>query len=377
MPTIATDQKRPRARRVAVAAALVVALASLAPAASAQPAGASSTQEAEADALFQRANELVAKKDFAAACPLFEQAYHLAGGGGTAQNLAICYEDLGKVAQAYRAFGELRRVSASPPRPDRIKLAEERMARLEPRLSRLRVRVPEARRSAETLVTVDGDTYGDKALEEGIVVDVGPHVVKVVSPGKKPLEVSRTIAHEGSVEIVEIPAGDPAPVPEAAPPGKKDDAQASRDATRTAGLVLGGAGLATLVVGGVFGILTATTNASARSACRDQTPDQSLSNKGSTDDPTKFFDAAGNCYASTPERPNPYLEDANRTRDLARSYGTLSTLMVPIGLAGVVAGTYLLLVSRPPSAPSKMARAPQRPTLVPGLGGVLLVGELP
>lgn len=386
MPTTATEPKRRSRRRARSArvfgAAVAIALGAVCLGGAAFADGTPSptptaAQEQEADALFQRANELVKNKDFAAACPLFEQSYHIAGGGGTAQNLAICYEDLGKIAQAYRAFSELRRVSLTPPRPDRIKLADEHMARLEPRLSRIRVRVPEARRSPDLLVSIDGDTYGDKALEAGVVVDVGPHVVKLVAPGRKTLELTRTVAQEGTTETVDVPVTDAEPAPSAAAPSK-DDRESARTTTRTAGLVLGGAGLVTLFTGGIFAILTATTNGAARRACRDQSEGMVLSNKGPTDDPTKMFDASGGCYASTAERPNPYLEESNRIRDEARGYGTIATIMVPVGIAGVVAGTYMVLVSRPESGPPrKTARAPAAPSLVPSLGGVMLVGELP
>lgn len=372
--TTATDVCR-HARRFGVA--LVIASAGVSLAGVARAEGPSSAQESEADALFSRANELVAKKDFAAACPLFEQAYHLAGGGGTAQNLAICYEDLGKVASAYRAYAELRRVSlVAPVRPDRVRLAEERMARLEPRLSRLRVRVPEARKVPDWLVTVDGDTYGDKALADGIAVDVGTHAVKLTAPGKKPLEIVRVVAREGATEIVEIPETDAAPV-EAPLAPQKDDREASRHAMRTGGLVLGGAGLVTIFAGGVFAILTATRSSAASDACRDPTPDGSLSNKGPTDDPSKMFDAAGHCYASTPARPNPYLEESNRIRDEARTYGTVATFMVPIGIAAVATGTYLVLASRPEPGPAPKKTARSSPMLLPTLGGVVFVGELP
>jgi hypothetical protein len=363
------------AKRRWLGRALLVAAVTLAPclAYAEGPSGPTPAQEAEADALFRRANEKVAKKDYVAACPLFEEAYRIAGGGGTAQNLATCYEDLGKVAAAYHAFAELRRISMAANRADRVKLAAERMARLEPRLSRLRVRIPPERRVPELLVSVDGDTYGEKALESGIVVDVGPHVVKLTAPGRKTLEMTRSIASEGTTETLDVPIADA----DAAMALGYDERVASRSATRRVGLVLGGVGMVTLVAGGIFGVLTVTTNASARRACRDNTEGLTLSNKGPVDDPSLAFDAAGNCYASTPGRPSPYVENANRIRDEARGFGTLATIMVPVGLAGAIFGTYLVLTSQPTELVEKGPKKASLPRtrIAPGFGSVSLSGE--
>ncbi len=366
------------ARRRFIGRTLLVAAVMLAPRIAHAEAGSGPTpaQEAEADALFRRANEKVTKKDYVAACPLFEEAYRIAGGGGTAQNLATCYEDLGKVAAAYHAFEELRRISVAANRADRVKLAEEHMAKLEPRLSRLRVRIPPERRVPELLVSVDGDTYGEKALESGIVVDVGPHAVKVTAPGRKTLELTRSVASEGTTETLDVPVSDP----QATAPTmvlRSDERVASQSAVRTVGLAVGGVGMVTLVAGGIFGVLTVTTNASARRACRDNTEGLTLSNKGPTDDPSLAFDAAGNCYASTPGRPSPYVEDANRIRDQARGFGTLATIMVPVGLAGAIFGTYLVLTSRPEESVEKAQKKASglRMNVLPGFGSVSLSGE--
>lgn len=372
----------PSPRITAALAALVSASCLLFVPGLARADGPTPAQEAQADALFQRANEKAAKKDYVAACPLFEEAYRIAGGGGTAQNLAICYEDLGKVTAAYNAFVELRRVAIATSRLDRVKLAEEHLAKLEPRLSRLRVRIPSERRVPDLLISVDGDTYGEKALESGIVVDLGSHVVKLTAAGRKPLELTRSVTSEGSTVIVDVPVADPVE-----PPLRSvtvtDERVVSHAATRTLGLVLGGAGMVTLVAGGVFAVLTVTTNASARRACRDNTDGLTLSNKGLVDDPSLSFDSAGNCYASTPERPNPYVANANRIHDEARGYGTMATFMVPIGLGAVAFGTYLVLSSRPDEAPKELPKKASSTTppralsarLVPGIGSVMLSGE--
>jgi hypothetical protein len=338
--------------------------------------------EARAEALFQQAREKATRRDFAAACPLFEQSYRIAGGGGTAQNLATCYEDLGKLALAYNAFLELRRVSLEAGRQDRVKLADEHLAKLEPRLSRLAIRAPDGPRLEELEVAIDGDVYGERAWEAGLVLDVGPHRIRVSAKGKKSLELNKTITREGVRETLALPQlEDAVKVPTVDPLLR--DALESRRSMRTVGYVVGGVGLATLVAGGVFGVLTFTTEASARDACTDTTPGKSLSNV-SGNDPRLFFDAAGHCYAATPTRANPYLDESNRLHERARSFGTLSTILVPLGLAGIAGGAYILwkTASADPRADlpgkTRTARAPRvLPTFLPTMGGLVIEGDLP
>ena len=154
----------------------------------------------------------------------------------------------------------------------------------------------------------------------------------------------------------------------------RSDRLAAREATRTVGFAVGGAGLAVLVAGGVFGVLTITTNNAARRACRDNTPGLTLSDtKGN--DPTRYFDAAGGCYASTPQRVNPFIEAANKTHAEARTYGTISSVLVPAGVLAAAVGTVLVLTASTEEAPRRGARSPSRPRVSAGLGGLVVAGE--
>lgn len=373
-------------RAVALAAAITALCATAPSTAHAEtpsaPSSPPTADEARAEALFQQAREKATRRDFAGACPLFEQSYRIGGGGGTAQNLATCYEDLGKLALAYNAFLELRRISLEAGRQDRVKLADEHLAKLEPRLSRLAIRAPDGPRLEELEVAIDGDVYGERAWEAGLLLDVGPHRIRVSAKGKKSLELNKTITREGARETLALPPLEDAVKAPTVDPLLRD-ALENRRALRTVGYVVGGVGLATLVAGSVFGALTFATESSARDACTDNTPGKSLSNVNGND-ASLFFDAAGHCYASTPSRANPYLDESNRLHERARTYGTVSTLLVPIGLATIAGGAYLLwkTASTDPRAdfPAKTrtARAPRLvPTLLPTLGGLVLEGDLP
>ena len=337
-------------------------------------------QEAEAEALFQRARAKVLQGDFAAACPLFEESYRLAGGGGTAQNLATCYEDLGKLALAHKTFVALRRASVASGREDRVRLCDEHIVKLELRLARLRVRVPPQSRAPGMKILVDGDEPDEPTRTAGVLVDPGPHVVLVSAPGMASIELQRVVPREGAIEVVEVPPLRPSTdgrPSEGAPSEKGDDRLAAREATRTVGFAVGGAGLAVLVAGGVFGVLTVTTNNAAKRACRDNTEGLTLSNT-SGNDPSRYFDAAGACYASTPARVNPFVESANKLHAEARGYGTIATLLIPAGLVAAGAGVYLVLTSsdEPPARrATRSSASPVTARVVPGLGGLVVAGE--
>ena len=179
--------------RLRVASVLIIGAVFAANSSSAQP---TSEREAQAEDLFQRGKERMAAHDPAKACALFSESYRLDSAGGTLQNLAVCYEDLGKWASAYARFEELRAMSrtATPPRPDRIALADARIAALRSRVSRIFVLLPPGSRASEMTVTIDGTAYTDVSLSEGVLVDPGEHQVEVSAPDRMPFAARVDVA---------------------------------------------------------------------------------------------------------------------------------------------------------------------------------------
>jgi len=360
--------------------------------------GPSAGQEAQAEDLFQRAKAAMARKDYKEACPMLAESYRLAGGGGTLQNLAICYEEQGKVAFAYNRFNELRAMSQKANRPDRVKLADEHIAKLKDRISRLRIRVAPANKVTGMKISVDGDDYGEASWDLGIVVNTGTHVVVVSAPGKKNLELKKKVDDEGALETLEVPKLADAPVAAAVVPPTNGatleelDRVASQRALRTTGFVIGGVGLATVAAGGVFGILAITTNNAAKGVCQDNTSG-TLTNPGPYDSaPNRDLPiaAGGGCYGPRPgERPSAELNRANNLRDDARTFANVANVLIPVGLVTAAIGTYLIVRSADSNEPepdgkkgNERALAPRavppfavRATLVPSLGGLSLQGE--
>jgi len=348
-------------------AALVAAAALLLPSV-ALAEGPTAAQDAQAEDLFQRAKAAMLKKNYAQACPWFAESYGLAGGGGTLQNLAICYEEEGKLAFAYNRFIELRLTSLKAGNhPERVKLAEEHIEKLKPRLSRLRVRVADQDKAVGAKVTVDGDAFGEASWDAGIVVNRGAHVVRVTAPGKKAREVAKSVPDEGTLVTVDVPpleADAAAVAPVVPPPPPSRGAEPEGGAMRGAGFVLVGVGAGAVVAGSVFGVLTITTNSAAKNACLDTTAGQSLSQRPL--DPASSFDASGKCYSGTDA-----FTRANELHDRARTFGTVSTILIPVGLVAAGLGTYFILTS-PSESGAKPAISAR---VLPGLGGLTVAGE--
>ena len=220
-------------------------------------------------------------------------------------------------------------------------------------------------------------------MSAGIVLNTGNHSVKVSAPGKKTVDLKKRIEDEGQLETLEVPRLVDAPREAVVAPSSgaslvEIDRLASRRALRTTGFVVGGIGLGVAIAGGVFGVLTATTNSAAKAACRDDSPGQIYSNKtgyrieSPAQDAQLQFDGLGYCYRDTPAftRSNALHEDA-------RAFGTVSSVLVPVGLVGLAIGSYLVYTSSDEgeSKPSSPAQPSLRARLTPTLGGFSLQGE--
>jgi hypothetical protein len=312
--------------RLAASVALVLVLA--APIARAQR----GDPALAAEDLFQRGKAMMAARDFAHACPLFLESYRLDPAGGTLQNLAVCYEEEGLWASAYTRFHELRTVSnaVDPPRLDRIRLAEEHIGRVEPKVSHLRVR---SRDTAAT-VSVDGVPYLRASWADGIAIDPGVHDIVVSAPGKQPFRTNVTIAATATTPDLEVPLLAEAPKPEA-----QRDVAAERERARAAralrtGLVIGGVGVTILAAGAVFGALTIAENNTADEQCRGTGAD---------------FAPDGRCY-----RDHKPFMDATDHKDQAVVYANVANVLVPLGIVVAGVGAYFAFVR----GTAKVAAAP-------------------
>lgn len=322
---------------------------------------------AAAEDLFQRGKSRMTEGNFTAACPLLAESYRLDPAGGTLQNLAICYESLGQWATAYARFQELRTLSknAERPRPDRVKLAEEHIEKLTPRLTRIVVVMDghDVRDAASEEVDVDGVTYQKASWSTGIAADPGSHELVVRARGKQPFRSTVQVPQTGGEQRVVVPAlaEEPAggsPIVDVGPgprPSVSDEPAAATRKRHTIGYVVGGVGFAALAAGAVFGVLTITTNSKAKDKCsRDTNPGANAND----------FDANGRCFVDSDA-----WKDSNATKDDARTFANVANVLVPVGVVAVGVGAWLALTK---SSPSTSKGASIR--VSPSLGGALLEG---
>src|SRR6202023_3380435 len=130
-------------------------LVALLGAASSRPARAGDV--ATAQVLFDEGRRRMAEHDYANACPKLAESQRLSPAVGTEFNLADCWEHVGKLASSWAAFLDVADLTHRRGEREREQAARQRAAALEPRLGRLIIDVPAARRVANLEVTRDGD----------------------------------------------------------------------------------------------------------------------------------------------------------------------------------------------------------------------------
>ncbi len=331
------------ARRAAVVGLLVLALP--------RPARAQSAEDkAAAETLFENGKQLMRDRNFAEACPKFAESLRLDPGIGTELWLADCFEKTGRIASAWGMFRDAAE-SALRERDSREKIARSHAARLEPRLPKLTISVPEPAR-ADGLVVKRDDAVVDKPVwGTEVPVDPGGHVVSATAPGKKPWQRSVNVGESHAVAIV-VPQleDEPAKPPErtSSPGGSSADngppsgvlhetpeqGPAPGTTQRLVGLVAVGVGVVGLGVGTYFG----------------------LSAKSHLDD----SNANGHC---TPDnRCDPI---GTQARNDAKSAALVSTLAF-VGGAALIAGGAALYLTAPKAGRSVAATG----LLLPGGGGL-------
>src|SRR6202040_697588 len=94
-----------------------------------------------ARALFNEARELMKAGQYDEACPKLEAATRLHEGSGLLLNLGDCYEHVGRTASAWTEFGEAASAAERQGRAVDQAEAQKRQAAIEPKLSRLAIRV--------------------------------------------------------------------------------------------------------------------------------------------------------------------------------------------------------------------------------------------
>ncbi|HWO17144.1 MAG TPA: tetratricopeptide repeat protein [Kofleriaceae bacterium] len=168
----------------------------------AQPAG------AQAEVLFREGRALMTAGKIAEACAAFEQSQKLDPAPTTLINLAGCREKLGQLASAWGLFLEAERQtrSASDDVAQQLnKVARERAAKLEPRVPKLTISVPDQSKIDGLEIVRDKESIPAVMWNRALPVDGGTYTITARAPGANEWSTRVTLASEADTKTVDIP----------------------------------------------------------------------------------------------------------------------------------------------------------------------------
>jgi hypothetical protein len=272
-----------------------------------------------AEALFTRGKQLIEQGKTSEACEAFHESQRLDPAGGTLLRLALCHEADGKLASAWLEFTEVVRVSQDATGDagklaERVRLAREHLAAIDPRLPKLVVNVAQAAKVDGLSVTANGLPRNEGTWGIAIPVDAGDVTIDASAPGHLPFH-SVVKAENGTQVQVDVPPLDAAQAPVAATPATPgSEATAPMGSTvRPIAIAVGAAGVVALGIGTYFGVTAIS----------------------------KWNDSNQHCPASVCD-----AQGAQSAHD-AKSAAGLSDVTVGIGIAAVAAGVILYVVGAP------------------------------
>ncbi len=299
------------------------------------------TDSAMAEALFQEGRKLVEAKRFSEACPKFAESQRLDPGIGTLLNLAACHELEGKTATSWSEFTQALGQAERESRADVREYARTHLAALTPKLPKIVISVSAENDAPGLEVTLDGQALGKAAWGVAAPIDPGTHAVAATATGRKrwATQITFTAGDQKSVVVppLEVDAQEPT-APAAPPPPDRRSAESDRahdvstpvapppaetprgNTQRTAGLIVGGAGVVAMAAGVVLG----------------------LSAKATFDDSSSHCDATG-CDAEGLDR-----------RSRAVDKGRVATALFALG-AGTTVGGAVFWFTAPHPASSRVA----------------------
>jgi hypothetical protein len=313
-------------RRLAIATWLLTASAT-------SVALAGSPASGQAQALARDARKLIAKRQYAAACPKLQESQRLAPSPKTLLELALCHEKEGKTATAFAELNTVVQQAEWEGPKEAAKTAKAHLLQLDPRLSRITVKVPASSETEGLQVTVDGLPLARSAWGLPQPVDPGRHEIAASGPGRTPWSTTIRIQGDREQQSVQVPVS-VAPTAGQTPEtiaqkearaedpnygeehvAKDEDTPSKKGKKPVLAYVVAGGGIAALGLGTYFGVRAIQHRKDSDSYCT-----RGCSQKG---------------------------VDLN---DEAKTAAWISNVSVGLGLAGVGVGVYLLLKSPPADA---------------------------
>jgi len=253
----------------------------------------SAEEKATAEAVFEEGMRLIKQGNFAEACPKFEMSQRVEPAVGTMLYLAECYEKTNRTASSWAMFREAASLAETSGQVERMKTAQARAARLEPRLAWLTIEVSKDAFVPGLQIRRNNVSVSPELSGTAIPVDPGEVVVDASAPGRLPFSTKVRVAAKGRVVVpipvlqaapdaapvaappvaaaaVVAPAPPPAaaPAPQAAaPPPAAPAAPPSEERASPIPWVVGGAGVVALGVGTYFGFRAISKANDAEDIC--------------------------------------------------------------------------------------------------------------
>jgi tetratricopeptide (TPR) repeat protein len=208
----------------------------------------------DADALFEEGRRLFTEGRVPEACAKFAASLQLDSVPATASNLGTCYERMDRTASARQAFLKASDLARKKGDAERAEEAYRRADALAPRLTFLTVVVPEQNRVAGLTVRRDSDALGVELWDTPVPVDPGEHTVEATATGRRSWKKTIRVDAPGKVDV-HVPALEQIVAPTGMAP------------QRVVGIVVAGAGIASLAVAVGLAIAASETDDESKQYC--------------------------------------------------------------------------------------------------------------
>jgi len=214
-------------------------------------------ERSAAQALFERARQLMHEGDYVEACRKLGQSLKLERATGTLMNLGLCNEKLGRTASAWVDYNEALSLAVKNADAEREATARQRLREVEPHLRRISVEPPAGHQAGAWLV-IDDIQLGGEAFGTALPLDTGPHHVRAGAPKFSEVELNFALS-EASPPVTHLSLPRLAPVLEpltAASPRPTRATPPDTGSDRLRLVLLGsslGVGVAGLATSGYFG----------------------------------------------------------------------------------------------------------------------------
>ena len=294
----------------------------------------SAEEKATAEAVFEEGIRLIKQGNFAEACPKFEMSQRVEPAVGTMLYLAECYEKTNRTASSWAMFREAASLAETSGQTERMKTAQARAARLEPRLAWLTIEVAKDALVPGLQIRRNSVPVSSEFSGTSSPVDPGEVLVEASAPGRLPYSTKVKIAAKArAVATIPVLQAAPDAVSSAAqaPPTQEPGVQPSPVAAAGAAAagseapagpapaqrsspvpwLVGGAGVVALGVGSYFGFRAISKANDAEELC-----------------------PKGICNSS----------EGTAAADDAHTAATISNVSLVLGAAAVATGVVLFLV---------------------------------